>query len=168
MPYLRAQERGIARVLHRLCDVSAAVGCLLLLGMAGITVTSVLGRALFSSPIQGDVELVQLGGAVCIACFLPYTQFRGANIIVDFFTQNTSARPRAWLDGLGTLLYALVLALVCWRVWAGGLAARENGETSMLMAIPVWIPYFGMLPGLALAAAVGAWQTVEHVIEARA
>lgn len=166
MPYIRAQERGVARVLHRLCDLSAGIGCTLLLGMAGVTVTSVIGRALFASPILGDVELVQLGGAVCVASFLPYTQFRGANIIVDFFTQKSGARSRAMLDGIGTLLYALVMALVCWRVWAGGLAARENAETSMLMGIPLWIPYFGMLPGLALAAAVGAWQTAEHALQA--
>jgi len=47
-------------------------------------VVSVIGRAFFSHPILGDVELVQLGCAVVVASFLPYTQFRNANIIVDF------------------------------------------------------------------------------------
>lgn len=157
------QEHGYARVLHLACDVSAGVGVALLLAMAGTTVVSVVGRALLSSPIQGDVELVQLGGAICVACFLPYTQYRGANIIVDFFTQNAGARPRALMDALGTALYTLVLALVCWRVWAGGVAARENTETSMLMSIPIYIPYFAMLPGLALAVLVAARQTVAHL-----
>ena len=67
------------------------------------------------------------------------------------------------MDALGTTLYALVLALVCWRVWAGGVAARENTETSMLMSIPIYIPYFAMLPGLALAVLVAARQTVAHL-----
>lgn len=163
MPEPSTREHGFARVLHLACDVSAGVGALLLLAMAATTVVSVVGRAFFSSPIQGDVELVQLGGAICIACFLPYTQYRGANIIVDFFTQKSGPRARALMDALGTALYALVLALVCWRVWAGGVAARENTETSMLMSIPIYIPYFAMLPGLALAVLVAARQTVAHL-----
>ena len=168
MPYASTEEHGAARVLHLLCDISAAIGCLILLGMAGITVVSVVGRALFAAPIQGDVELVQLGGAVCVACFLPFTQFKGANIIVDFFTQNVRERTRSRLDALGTGLYAAVLALICWRGAAGGIVAHENGETSMLMALPIWIAYAAMLPGLALSAVVGLWQTAGHLRTASA
>ena len=60
--------------LERTCDCSAAIGALVLLGIACITTVSVIGRAFFSSPIMGDVELVQLGNAVVVASFLPYTQ----------------------------------------------------------------------------------------------
>ena len=106
---------------------------------------------------------MQLGCAVCVASFLPYTQFRSANIIVDFFTVNASERSKTRMDALGTLLYALVMALITWRVAAGGLQARENEETSMLMGIPLWIPYMLMLPGLAVASVVGLVQTIDHV-----
>lgn len=150
------------RALHIACDISAGIGCTTLIAMATVTVVSVLGRALFSHPIQGDVELVQLGGAVCVASFLPYTQFRRGNIIVDFFTTGASRRTQTALDGFGTLLYALMMALICWRVGAGGLRAHENQETSPLMEIPIWIPYLLMLPGLALAAVLGFVQTLEH------
>lgn len=152
-----------ARALRLACDTSAGIGCLTLIAMATVTVVSVLGRALFSSPIQGDVELVQLGCAVCVASFLPYTQYRRGNIIVDFFTTGVAERTRSLLDGLGTLLYTVMLALMCWRVGAGGLRAMENQETSPLMAIPIWIPYMLMLPGLALGAVLGVVQTLAHL-----
>jgi len=48
------------RLLRLICDLSAAIGGVTLVGVAFITLFSVLGRALFSHPIQGDVELVQL------------------------------------------------------------------------------------------------------------
>ena len=60
-----------------------------------------------------------------------------------------------------------MLALVCWRVGAGGVQAWDNQETSALMAIPIWIPYALMVPGLALGAVVGAVQTVQHLRAAR-
>jgi TRAP-type C4-dicarboxylate transport system permease small subunit len=147
------------QVLHRLCDINAAIGCLILVCIACMTVVSVVGRSFFSHPILGDVELVQLGCAVVVASFLPFTQFQRANIIVDFFTTGASLRAQAVMDTLGTLLYSLVMVLLCWRVAAGGIAIRETQETSMLMNLPLWIPYLLMVPGLALCVAIGLQQT---------
>lgn len=151
------------QILQRLCDISAAIGGLVLVSMACMTVVSVVGRSLFAHPILGDVELVQLGCAVVVASFLPYTQFRRANIIVDFFTTRASARTQNRLDAAGTLLYTLVMALVCWRVAAGGIAIRETQETSMLMNLPLWIPYLLMVPGLSLCVLIGLYQTAQQV-----
>jgi TRAP-type C4-dicarboxylate transport system permease small subunit len=139
----------------------AILGGVLLIGMGLMTLSSVVGRALLSRPIEGDVEIVQLTCAVCLACFLPYTQWQNGNIVVDFFT---SAAPRSlqrFLDALGSVLLGLVAALVCWRTSAGAMAAYASGESSMLIAIPIWIPYLLMTPGLLLTAVVSffvAWR----------
>jgi TRAP-type C4-dicarboxylate transport system permease small subunit len=153
------------RVLRWCCDLCAFAGGLVLLGMAGMTLASVVGRAFFARPIPGDVELVQLGTAICIALFLPYTQLGRANIIVDVFTASASPRTRALMDGLGTFLYTAVMALVCWRLAAGGLAALQSHETSMLMGFPIWIAYLLMVPGFALAVAVGFADTLRHWLD---
>lgn len=150
------------RLLRVCCDICAAAGGLVLLAMAAMTVTSVVGRAFFSKPILGDVELVQLGTGVCIALFLPYTQFRGGNIIVDVFTARAPARTKALMDGFGTLLYTLVMALICWRLLAGGISSRQSQETSMLTGFPIWIAYLLMVPGSALSAAIGLYHTALH------
>ena len=150
-------------VLQHLCDASAVVGGLVLVAMAGMTVVSVVGRAFFSHPILGDVELVQLGSAVVVACFLPYTQFKRANLIVDFFTTNARAATQRRMDALGTLLYTAVLALVLWRVAVGAQAMHASQESSMLMNLPLWWPYALMLPGLALCVVIGAVQSVEQL-----
>lgn len=146
--------------LERTCDCSAAIGALVLLGIACMTTVSVIGRAFFASPILGDVELVQLGCAVVVTSFLPYTQFRRANIIVDFFTTGASAAAQRRMDALGVLLYTAVLALVTWRVAVGGIDIYAAGERSMLMDLPLWIPYLLMLPGLALCVLIGLVQCV--------
>ena len=158
----RFHEGRLGRFLHACCDACAALGGTILVAMAAMTVTSVVGRAFFSRPILGDVELVQIGTAVCVALFLPYTQFRGGNIVVDFFTQRARPRIRSRLDGMGALLYTLVMALVCWRLAAGGLAARESQETSMLMGFPLWLAYALMLPGFALSTVLGLYHVALH------
>ena len=157
----RMRSDPIGRLLHVLCDVCAVIGGAVLIAMAAMTVVSVIGRTFFDSPILGDVELVQLGSAVVVACFLPYTQFRRANLIVDFFTSNASAGAQRRMDAFGTLLYTLVMALVLWRVGAGALAMHASQESSMLMSLPLWWPYALMLPGLALCVLIGLQQTLD-------
>ena len=156
-------SHGVDRVLQRLCDASATIGGVVLVAIASVTVVSVIGRAFFSHPILGDVELVQLGCAVVVASFLPYTQFRRANIIVDFFTANASEKTQNALDGFGTFLYTVVMALVAWRVAVGGIDIKAAQETSMLMALPLWIPYMLMVPGLVLCSVIGLVQTLQHL-----
>ena len=150
------------RVLRLGCDACALAGGLLLLAMAGMTVASVAGRALFARPVPGDVELVQIGTAVCIALFLPYTQLRGGNIIVDVFTARASPRAKSRMDAFGALLYTLAMALVAWRLAAGALSALQSQETSMLTGFPIWVAYVLMVPGVALAAAIGLADTLRH------
>lgn len=149
------------RRLEGLCDASATIGALVLIAVALMTTISVLGRAFFAHPILGDVELVQLGGAVVVASFLPYTQFRRANIIVDFFTSGASAATQRRMDALGVLLYTAALAIITWRVAVGGMDIYAAQERSMLMELPLWIPYALMLPGLGLCVAIGVMQLAE-------
>lgn len=163
MSDIKTPRSGVERVLESLCDASATVGGMVLVAIASVTVVSVIGRAFFSHPILGDVELVQLGCAVVVASFLPYTQFRRANIIVDFFTANASMHRQNQLDGLGTFLYTVVMALVAWRVAVGGIDIKAAQETSMLMALPLWIPYMLMVPGLVLCSVIGLVQTLQHL-----
>lgn len=153
-------EREKHPFLRKACDASAGAGAVVLVGMAMMTVVSVVGRSFFGHPILGDVELVQLGCAVVVSCFLPYTQFQRANIIVDFFTQNATSVRKRWMDSLGNLLYTLMMALVVWRVATGGLGMKDSGESSMLMNLPLWWAYALMLPGLSLATLIGAIQTL--------
>lgn len=158
----RSREGWVGRLLHVLCDICAILGGVVLIAMATMTVVSVIGRTFFDAPILGDVELVQLGLAVCVATFLPYTQFRSANIIVDFFTAKASSRAQRRMDGFGAFLYACMTALIAWRVYAGGRMSMENQETSMLMSMPIWIPYMLMVPGLVLCTLVGLYQAVNY------
>ena len=62
----------------------ALVGGFAASGLAMLTVVSIVMRATVSRPIPGDVEVMQMGIALCISLFLPWCQLQRANIIVDF------------------------------------------------------------------------------------
>jgi TRAP-type C4-dicarboxylate transport system permease small subunit len=157
-----AARTAVGRVLRLAAEGFAFAGAAVLTAIALMCVWSIVGRWLFSSPVQGDFELVQLGTAVCVAAFLPYCQLRRGNIIVDFFTNRVGARARGLLDACGALLLAAVLAVVAWRTGVGALSVKAAGETSMIRGLPVWVAYALMVPSLALTAVVAlhtAWRS---------
>ena len=152
----------ILLLLRRLALTFALLGAAAALAVALMTVASIAGRAMWSTPIPGDVELTQFGIAWALSLSLPWCQLRGANISVDFFTQHLRERKMRVLDGVGAVLLALMCTLLAWRTSVGAMAVREAGETSMILALPMWWAYASLAPGLALAALVALEQAARH------
>ena len=101
-------------------------------------------------------------GTLAISLAIPWCQLRGANIIVDFFTQRLRQRRIQWLDGVGALLIAAMYLLLAWRTSAGAIAVHAASETSMILALPMWWAYASLAPGLALAALIALTQAALH------
>ena len=152
----RALDR-LARLCARLC---ALLGGLLLVGIMLMTCASVIGRNLLERTLVGDFELTGVACGVAIAMFMPWCQLRRGNILVDFFTTRASVRSVGWLDRCGALLLALCMAVLAWRSTVGGLNAHANFSTSMLLGVPHWWVYAGMVPPLILTALIGLCQAL--------
>ena len=134
---------SVGHLLHRLTAAGAIFGGLVLVALILVTIASILGRALFALPVPGDYELVELGVATAVFAFLPYCQMQRGHVVVDLFTMRAPPALRAALDRLGGLIFAGIAALLCWRLWLGGLDYRLYQETSMILGLPVW---WGFVP----------------------
>lgn len=144
--------------LRRIATLFAVVGATVAVLVGVMTVVSIVGRALWARPIQGDVEITQFGIALCISLCLPWAQWRRANIIVDFFTQGWPQRAQQRLDSSGAVLLAAMCLLLAWRSGVGAQGVHEVGEASMILDLPMWWVYASLSPGLALTAVVALWQ----------
>lgn len=151
----------IGRPLRLAANAFGLVGGGFAVAVAALTVASVIGRAGFSRPIAGDVELTQVGIALSISLCLPWAQLQRANIMVDFFTQKLAPPARARLDGAGSFLLALMCALLAWRTSMGAVSVYQSNESSAILELPGWIVYAGLAPGLALTAVIACWQGAE-------
>jgi len=98
---------------------------------------------------------VQAIVAISVSLCLPWCQLHRGNIAVDFFTAGWTPRSQIRLDGIGSLLLGLMMAVVAWRTAVGAADMRAAGETSMILGLPVWLGYAAMVPGLALTALAG-------------
>ena len=150
------------RAIRAAAITFALVGGAVLLLVAAITVVSVSGRWVLSTPVLGDVELVQLGTAAALALFLPYCQLHGSHLIVDIFTARTATSAQRRLDRMAQGLAAVVLGLLAARAGAGVLDLRAAGETSMVLGMPLWLAYAVMVPSLALASLIALARVWRH------
>lgn len=167
-PTEHAQSVAVPGWLAALCRLFAGLGGFTLLAMMLMTVTSIVLRAVVGKPIPGDFELVEMGSAIAIFCFLPWCQVNGGNVLVDFFTQKSGPRLNHRLEALGDLIYLLLAALLLWRLWHGALEMHQYGEQSMVLRLPIWIGFVVILPAMALLTVTCAATFLGHLKEARA
>ncbi|MBU0751030.1 MAG: TRAP transporter small permease [Gammaproteobacteria bacterium] len=167
-PYVLSDTFGPAGdLLLALARRLAIVGGLVFIGLVVMLVVSIVGRKLFGFVVPGDVEVLQMLAACAAATFFPYCHLRHGDIKVDFFTHRLPRKLLWVIDAIGSLLVGLFGALLAWRTWAGAMMLRDAGETSMILAWPVWIPQALMVPGFVLLAVAGGYLFIHQMDMAR-
>jgi TRAP-type C4-dicarboxylate transport system permease small subunit len=156
-----------ARRITQACRIAAITGSLAFVLLVLMSLVSIVGRKLFAAPIPGDVELLQMCSACAAACFFAWCHLSGGDVKVDFFTARLSPAWNHRLDAVGSLMVALVGALLAWRSWAGAMTVRESMEVTMILDLPLWWGQVLMVPGLLLLVAAGGLRMGWHWTESR-
>ena len=121
------------RWLERACKVAAIAGALVFVGLVLMSIVSISGRKLLSTPVPGDVEMLQLCAAFASSSFFAWCHLNRGDVKVDFFTEHLAARHVHALDAFGSLLVGGFGALIAWRTGAGAAALQATGETTMIL-----------------------------------
>jgi TRAP-type C4-dicarboxylate transport system permease small subunit len=144
-------DSAFGLLLDRISATVAMLGGAIVVVIVLISSLSVLGRSLpqllgvRGTGVPGDVEMVQLGCAVAVYCFLPLCQLRRANVLVGIFTRHLAPRWRATFDLAANLLF-LVLATGLALALGWGVAEKfRDNDTSMMLRIPEGWPYAAAL-----------------------
>ena len=124
--------------IGRATRVVAILGGCLSIATATLVTVSVLGRWLGFGSINGDFELVQMGVALSVFCFLPLSQARRGNIMVDTFTTWLPARVQRAIDAFWDFVYAGFMALIAWCLMNGARDAVASGLNSTMLGVPLW------------------------------
>lgn len=145
--------RSINSLLHS--DVFQAY----LPGFANVLLSTGIG------PINGDFELVEAGMAFCIFAFLPLCQLNGAHASVDIFTSRLPLKINHFLRMVIEIIFAAVLILIAFKLFAGMESKRSSGQTTLLLQYPVWWGYAFSVPGAIAAAFVAIHISLSRLIE---
>lgn len=144
--------------LHRrIATAFASLAALFLAGMMLLTVADVALRHLFSYPIRGMLELVELGLACTVFLALPAVFLRDENLVVDVIDHLAPRGAVRLLDLAGALVSLGVLVVMAWQMVPLAKAMIEFGDVTSDLSIPklyYWIPVLGGVIASALATIV--------------
>lgn len=135
----------------------AYIGGTIFILLIAMSLMSIVGRKLFSMPIPGDLEIMQMGAAVAAAMFFPYCQMNDAHVRVDFFTTSLPIRAKAWLDGIASLVLGCVMLLLAWRTGVAAVSSKQSGDASLMLGLPQWLAEALIVPSLILFALTGLY-----------
>jgi TRAP-type C4-dicarboxylate transport system permease small subunit len=161
-PIPGAAEAGITsqfgpagRWLLRISKLFAIAGGLVFVVLVAMSIVSIVGRKLWSLPVPGDIEMLQMAAAFASASFFAYCHLNGGDVKVDFFTAKAGPVVVHSLDAFGSVLVGLFGCLIAWRAAVGALTVKAAGESSMILDWPLWIAQMLMVPGFVLMGLAG-------------
>lgn len=155
---LSAQADKAAHILA----VLSGIGLLLLLALI---FASVVMRYVFGAPMVGVNEIVQLGSVAIVMLALPWCTAEGAHVGVNVLDQQIGPWGRFIGDLQARAIGAAILTALVWRAALKALDAREFGDATNMLQMPIW-PFYAMISlGMALCALVLVLQFVQTLRE---
>ncbi|MGN7871345.1 TRAP transporter small permease [Paracoccus sp. 22332] len=138
----------------------AVLAAVALIFLVVVISAGVVLRYVFGAPILGLNEITQMTAVVLVMAALPYCTERGGHVGVDVFDKAIGRWGRLAGDLGSRLLSGLVLSILVWRAALKALDAWEFGDTTNMLALPIW-PFYGVLAiGIALTVLVLAAQFI--------
>lgn len=116
----------------------AAVFGGLMLSVAMLFTVAAVTMSAAGSPILGDTEVVEFAAGIAIACFMPYCQMQSGHVTITTFTDRLPKSMKWLLDLLGSLIVAVVVGVLAWRLIVGGFDAYYKSRISMFLHLPRW------------------------------
>lgn len=142
------------RILTSLSSVALAI-------LLVATVASVIMRYIFSAPILGSNEIIQLVSVVLVMLAMPAAAHYGDHVCVDVLDSQIGAIGRFVGDLLSRAIAIFLLWQLAVRSWTKLLDAAEFGDATNMLEIPLW-PFYGLLMlGAMLYVVVLALQLVD-------
>ena len=125
----------IRNVVQRVSSCLCFGGMFLILPMMFLTTADVVGRAFWSWPIIGALEMSSFMLAFFVLMSLAYTHQKKGHVRVSMVVSRLPERWQLILGIFTTSLSLFVMALMAWQGWVLGI--REKAVTDMLR-IPQW------------------------------
>ena len=118
----------IRKCIQRVTLYVSYLGMILLIPMMLLTTTDVVGRAFWSRPIYGTVELSSYMLAIFILLGVAYTHQVKGHVRVTMLTSRLSERATLALNLVTTLLSMFIIGLLAWQGWVVGMEERAVSD----------------------------------------
>lgn len=150
----------LRNLVDRLIGLSAWVGGLCLVGLVGVILIDVTGRA-FGSPLFGSQDLINMGMALLVFGGMALCDRQGGHISVDLLEPWFPKRLNRVIDIASALLGVAIFVLIAFTVYESAkLSEMLNISTNLLRLPRAWFQW-----GLAVMSLVTALGLLLRAVE---
>lgn len=146
--------------IYSVLDRVSATMVMLAMVVSGASVAAIiainsvdtLGRAFFTKPLTGAVELTELFLAMCIILAIPYAQRMLSHIEIDMFIQKCSVGLKKFFVLISIVLTILVFFMLTIQSYESAKDSVATFESSAgYLRVPVWIGKISVAIGFGIA-----------------
>lgn len=121
------------RFIQKMTFSLSYVGMLFLIPMMLLTTGEVVGRAIWSRPIPGSMELSSYMLAIFVLLGIAYTHQVGGHVRVTMLVSRIPEKAALVFQVLTTLLSLFIIGVMAWQGWV---KAMEENTVSDMLRIP--------------------------------
>jgi len=142
----------VRKWIQRTTRFLSNVGMFLLIPMMLLTTGEVVGRAVWSKPIPGSMELSSYMLAVFVLLGIAYTHQVRGHVRVSMLVSKLPGSVGLALDIFTTLLSLFIIAVMAWQGWVVGMEELAVSDTLRIPQLPFRLLVFvgGLFLGLEL------------------
>jgi TRAP-type C4-dicarboxylate transport system permease small subunit len=140
------------KIIGRTTFLLGAIASVFLVAILVMVAAGVVSRYVFNAPIFGGAELIQFASVGMIMCAMPFCGASDGHIRVDILDKALGRTGRL----IGEVIYVAgaiaVLYFLVRRAWGKAMDAREFGDTTNILNVPIWpMQAFIVVGGVAFA-----------------
>jgi len=146
---------------YPIVDRLSHLGHVILIVMVLLTITDILLRRFFNSPLVFSYEITRFMLLVYVFSVGPYSFSSNRSISIDVVTTRYPSNIRKITEMIARLIGAILWGLICWRTIHQAILLWEMGQISGLLRIPFFPFIFFVAFGALLLALVLLIQSFE-------
>lgn len=132
---------GFTSIIDRsdlMSRVINGIGTSILFSIACLIFVNVFLRYLFSRPIPGDWELIELMMVVVVFFGVAYTYFRKGHVRIDIVVKRLSWKVQTLINIITCFLSISIFLLIIWQSVIYSLGLKAQGITTGVLGFPVY------------------------------
>lgn len=126
------------QLFFKLESILTLLGGIIILALVFLAVTNVLGRWVFSLPVDGYIDWVEQAMAFMAFLGLSFTQREGGHIRMDILIGQLNGRYLWFVEALSTAVMLILSLLLTYGAYLHFLRAWTIGDTSLDINLPTW------------------------------
>jgi TRAP-type C4-dicarboxylate transport system permease small subunit len=149
-------QTAAMRFAHAVAQAARLLLGLILLGMVLANVANAIARYGFGAVYIGTDELLVFAMIWMVMIGMVLVTIERSHIGLDIVTARVSPRARLALTAMSHIIIAVAGAYAAWQSLGFVSRIMANQQTSMALAIPMYIPHSALTIGLACTTLVAA------------